>query len=229
MKKIYFVRHAESEGNVGPLRQGPSTPLSKRGIKQAEFVAKRFETILIDRILTSPQKRAEHTADEINKVLKKPIEYTDLLFERRRPSVQIGMPKDDPLMLKLDDELNVNFHNAEWRHSDEETFEDLKSRVLTLFAYVETFPEDNILLVSHGIFLRMFTAVVIMGAELTSHQFWNFLLALEPDNAGITVFEQTKYGDYEPRFRLVTWNDHAHLGEVKDEVQRITPVGSVVK
>ena len=40
MKKIYFVRHGESEGNVGLYVQTPEEPLTKEGIKQAEILSK---------------------------------------------------------------------------------------------------------------------------------------------------------------------------------------------
>lgn len=211
MKTIYFVRHAESEGNIGAVRQGPQTPLSEDGNKQAEIVAKRFSTIHIDKFLSSPQKRAKHTAETINKVLNKEIEFTDLLIERKRPSIVIGMDKKSPLVLEVEEKINKNMHVLDYRYSDEENFSDLKNRAIELFNYINNLTEENILIVTHGIFLRMILAYVILGKNLTSHEYWNFFVTLEVSNVGISVFKQEKFGDEDPYWKLITWNDKSHL------------------
>lgn len=153
MKKLYFVRHAESEGNVGILRQGHSTPLTERGNEQAFLVAERFKNIEIDRIISSPQIRAKSTAEAIQKVTNKPLDFSDLLIERKRPSIFEGKPKDIPEAVTADKEMKERFHETDWRYSDEENFSDLKKRALKFLEYVDTLPEENILLVTHGVFL----------------------------------------------------------------------------
>jgi len=213
MKKIYLVRHGESEGNVGPLRQGSLTLLSEVGEKQAESVTKRFENISIDKIISSPQTRARHTAEAINRVLNNPIEFSDLLIERKRPSSLIGKSKKDPTVLGIDKQINNHFHEIEWRHSDEENFQDLKNRAIRLFEHIETLEEQNILLVTHGVFMRMIASYIILGKKLTSHQYWDFFVVLEVSNTGITILEQSQFEQEEPRWHIITWNDHAHLGE----------------
>lgn len=40
--KIFFVRHAESALNSSGVHQFSQTPLSEKGLKQAEVVAKRL-------------------------------------------------------------------------------------------------------------------------------------------------------------------------------------------
>lgn len=212
MKKIYCVRHAESEGNVGPIRHDGSSPLSDTGKKQAKIVAKRFKDIVIDKIFASPYERTRHTAEEINAILKKPLEYSESLVEISRPSFMIGKEKDSPEVLKVFDEIEKNFHNLSWKHSDEETFIELKARGLSVLKFLEKQSEKNILLVSHGVFLRMLIACVIFGETLTSEEYWNMFIKTTMDNTGITVFEQTQYRENEkPYWRLITWNDHSHL------------------
>lgn len=212
MKKIYCVRHAESEGNIGPLRHDGSSPLSDTGKKQAKIVANRFKDISIDKIFASPYERTKHTAEEINAILKKPLEYNESLVEISRPSFMIGKEKDSPEVLKAFDEMEKNFHNLAWKHSDEETFVELKARGISVLRFLEKQPEENILLVSHGVFLRMLVACVIFGGSLTSEEYWNMFIKTSMDNTGVTVFEQTKYKENEkPYWKLITWNDHSHL------------------
>ncbi len=63
MTKIYFVRHCEAIGNVKHIFQGVSDfDISEMGIKQLEFLKKKFENIELDKIYSSPLKRAYKTA-----------------------------------------------------------------------------------------------------------------------------------------------------------------------
>lgn len=212
MKTIYCVRHAESEGNISVIRHDATSPLSETGKKQAKLIAKRFENISIDKIFASPYERTKHTAQEINKVLKKPIEFYDSIVEISRPSFMVGKEKDSKEVLEVMDQIRDNFNNPEWRHSDEETFQDLKSRGLKVLKFLEVQPEEKILLVSHGVFLRVIIGCVIFGDSLTSQEFWKLFVGTTIQNTGVTVFEQTKWNPTDkPYWRLITWNDHAHL------------------
>ena len=69
--KVYFVRHGQTHGNTSEVHQDHSDKLNERGQKQAETVAKRFESIKIDSILSSDFIRAKVTAEEISKVTNK--------------------------------------------------------------------------------------------------------------------------------------------------------------
>lgn len=212
MKKLYLVRHGESEGNAGILRQGPTSPLSKNGEKQIESVAERFKRISIDKIIASPHVRAKRTAEAINKILNGSIEFSDLLIERKTPSSLFGKHKDDPICLEADEQTYSHFHDIEWRHSDEENFADLKKRVIKLFEYLDKLEEKNILLVTHGVFMKMIAAYTIIGSDLTSQEYWNFYIKLDTSNTGITVLKQAQYKNEKIRWNILTWNDHAHLG-----------------
>ena len=47
MKRIYFVRHGETNGNVGGYWQGPQEPLNVRGLQQADVVAERAKGLYL--------------------------------------------------------------------------------------------------------------------------------------------------------------------------------------
>jgi broad specificity phosphatase PhoE len=212
MKKLYLVRHGESEGNAGLFKQDSTSPLSKNGEKQIESVTERFKNILIDKIIASPQVRAKQTAEAIYKILNKSIEFSDLLIERKIPSLLIGKLRNDPVCEETDEQIYSHFHDIEWKHSDEENFSDLKKRAIKLFKYIDTLKEENILLVTHGVFMKMVVAYALLGEDLTSQEFWNFFIKLEISNTGITVLKQTQYKKEKIRWNILTWNDHAHLG-----------------
>ncbi|CAN5746887.1 histidine phosphatase family protein [soil metagenome] len=212
MKKLYLVRHAESEGNVGTHQQGPSTPLSEQGNQQTALIAARFKAITVDRIISSPQTRAKTTAEAIASIVGMEIEYSDLLIERKKPTAVIGMDRNSAEFNEIENLVYDNFHTLDWKHSDEENFLDLKARAAKLFSYVESLEEERLLLVSHGFFMAMLTAYAIFGKDLTSQEFWAIVIGIEHSNTGITVIKQAKFKEEPVRWKLLTWNDHAHLG-----------------
>ncbi|MEK7604298.1 MAG: histidine phosphatase family protein [Patescibacteria group bacterium] len=210
MKTIYFIRHGESEGNTGPTRQGKMTSLSDRGRAQAATMAKRCATLPIDLLVASSMTRAQETATIIAaKIGKEPLS-SELFGERRRPSAQIGQPKHSPEALAIDKEIIRNFGVPGWRHSDEENFEDLRTRAQEALEFLAQRPEENIAVITHGFFMRIIMAVVVLGDELTGAECDAFTRAFHMENTGLTVL---KYGsEKEPGWWVWTWNDHAHLG-----------------
>src|SRR5262245_40422181 len=52
MKTVYFVRHGSTEGNEQRAYQHLQTPLSELGRRQVEVVARRFERIPVDIVIT---------------------------------------------------------------------------------------------------------------------------------------------------------------------------------
>lgn len=211
MKKVYFVRHGESEGNIGPIRQTGESPLTERGRAQAEFVATRCAKLPIDIIVSSTMTRARQTAEIIHAHINVPRDESDLFVERRRTSVELGRPKDDPAGLEAARLVRENFHVSGYRHSDEENFDDLKSRAGAALDYLRERPEQNILVVTHGYFMRALMARVVMGEELTSFEGAKFIRTFHMENTGITVLVyDEKHLDSPWWFWM--WNDHAHLG-----------------
>lgn len=214
MKKIYFVRHGESEGNAGLIRLGHMGGLTKEGEKQSKIVAGRFKKISIDALVSSNWDRAKETTEIINKVLNKKIEFSDLFLERKRASFELGKAKDDPAVIEMNNLIRKNHGVSGWRYADEENFEDLKNRGLKALNFLENKKEENILVVTHGIFLRMLLACVVIGKEMTAKDYWRFAITFDTNNTGITVFE---YGPVmqskkENKWTVLVWNDYAHLG-----------------
>jgi probable phosphoglycerate mutase len=102
MRLIYLVRHGETALNAARVLQHPATPLSERGIAQAECVAKRLASEGITRILVSDYRRAEMTAEAIARATGAPLERDPDLAERNfgalrgRPYAELGL---DPFAL----------------------------------------------------------------------------------------------------------------------------------
>lgn len=213
MKNIYFIRHGESEGNTGPVRQDGFIHLSDRGREQAAFMAERCSNLPIEILVASTMTRAQQTASIIGEKIEKEVVSSALFTERRRPSAQTGKSKDHPDALVIDKEIWSNFGIPGYRHSDEENFEDLRDRARQALEFLASRPEKHIAVVTHGFFMRILIAYVVFRERLTGKECELFMRTFHMENTGLTIIEHTG-PDKEPPWRVWTWNDHAHLGEV---------------
>jgi len=95
--RIYLIRHGETELNAARILQPPATPLSERGLAQAERLAARLAGAGLARILVSDLRRAEMTAEAIGRRSGAPIARDPELAERNfgalrgRPYVELGL------------------------------------------------------------------------------------------------------------------------------------------
>lgn len=214
MKTVYLVRHGESEANVGNMYLGGETPLTAAGHNQAEFIAERASKLPIEVVIASTLLRAKQTAQHIVDKIGVPMETSDLFVERRSPSEYVGRPYSDPKTAEIDKVLDANFGKPGWRYSDEENFDDMKIRAQKAMALLEARPEKEILVVTHGLFLRMLVGTLVFGGEFTSREGLRLFKAFKTKNTGLTVFEldleDERFGG---QWRMLTWNDHAHLAD----------------
>lgn len=88
--KVKFVRHGETDLN-NPVRrmQGISNyDLNMNGIRQAEATRDKLANEEFDIIISSPLKRARHTAEIINEVKNIPLIFDDRLIERNYGKIE---------------------------------------------------------------------------------------------------------------------------------------------
>jgi probable phosphoglycerate mutase len=211
--KVYFVRHGESEGNVGSIRQGPHSPLTKHGRKQANFIADRVARLEVDTLVSSTMKRAVETAEIIGQRIEKPFETSELFIERRRPKEQIGNAKNSPLALEAETAIIQNFTVPGFRYSDEENFDDLKKRAEAALEFLVQKSTNRVVVVTHGFFLRVLAAYAVFGKSLTAPVCDRFIQKFHTENTGITVFGFDQNRTQSPWW-LWVWNDHSHLSEL---------------
>jgi broad specificity phosphatase PhoE len=222
---FYFVRHGESLLNAKGIRQGPDGSLSERGMAQAEWAGRMLAEEKITIILASPYQRTRETADGVNKSLKVPIEYSDLLIERRNPSEIVGKNKNDPEVVKIVNMIDNSYHDDNYRYSDEENFADMKARAKKCLAYLESRKEKNICVVTHSIYLKLFMGYMLKGDALTAQEYAKLSFFNSSNNAGITVARYYS-GWFAPKkgaqWQLVAWDIH-------EDQDKKAPVGDVIQ
>ena len=147
--RLYLVRHGETIENLKGICQGQlEGTLTDKGIEQAINVADFLKSERIDFIYSSDLKRAVNTAMETAKHFPNTPFYQDKrLRERYFGSYQgIQFPENRrDLVLPLDAE------------TDKQLIERVKSFYDEI---VKSHLNSNLLIVSHGVTLRTFIAVV---------------------------------------------------------------------
>jgi len=174
-------------------------------------IADRCARLDFEVIIASPLQRTKDTAEAIVQRTPKPLEYSELFVEQRRPSEQMGLGKDDPESRRLDELVFQTVHEPDWRYSDEETFSEMTQRAVAALSLLEKRSETNILIVTHGTFSRALLAEVILGPSFSKKEFLELWYGTYMANTGISAFRRESISGNE-RWRLLTWNDHAHLG-----------------
>lgn len=143
MKRLYFVRHGLSEMNVQGLFAGSiDTPLTDEGRRQASIAGKLAQDLQIDLIVSSPLSRAHETALIIAKEIGYPpekIHVNSLFTERNFGELEGKAWQPD---LNLDGVADI------------EALDTVLNRAEQAVAFLESRPEQTILVVSHGAFGR---------------------------------------------------------------------------
>lgn len=98
-----LVRHAETTWNLESRYQGQlDSPLTERGLRQAEALAGRLRQIDFDHLYASDLGRAVHTAEKISAASGHPVRFDPRLRERhfgifhglQKPDIPANYPKE---------------------------------------------------------------------------------------------------------------------------------------
>jgi broad specificity phosphatase PhoE len=212
-KIVYFVRHAQSEHNIAPVFQSPDSPLSPEGMRQAERIADRVSRLAFEVLIASPFRRARETAEAIARIAGREPELSPLFVERLKPSRINGKPFADEEARAIWREWHKSLYSPGMRVEDGENLDDIVARVDKALAFLSARSERSLVVVTHGYFLRAMLARVLLGDLFTGENFRHFQRSAATENTGLTVLRHRGALDEPPRWRLWTYNDHAHLAE----------------
>lgn len=188
-RRFYLVRHGQTLLNAKHIRQGEDGELSDKGRAQAAKVGEALKRFPIKRILTSTYPRAQETAAIINSYFNVPVIPSRLLAERRNPSEIIGKNTDDPEVVRIVDEMDLAYHDDDYRFSDEENFADMKARGRKCLSLLARQGALETVVVTHHAFLKMLIAYMLYREKLHAGDFIKLSFFNVSDNAGITVCE----------------------------------------
>jgi broad specificity phosphatase PhoE len=187
--------------------QDMEDPLTEKGIQQGERLAARFADIPFTTLVSSDMHRARTTAEIIAKTTRHEVLTSDLFREFQYPTSLVGLPFGDPKVEIYRLAHEENFNDLDWKFEDEQTLRELRARAKAALEFAKAQPKD-VVVVSHGRFLRHMILMHLFDGGITGEQEQKANRLFLSSNTGITVLEQ----DSSSNWRLLSWNDHAHLG-----------------
>ncbi len=206
---IFLIRHGQTHLNKSNTHQYPTTPLSDVGLIEARSLAQRLREAKVDLIYSSPFMRAKQTAEVIAEMSGKSITFLDELREIKRPSVIEGKSHEEMYVKEVNQKIHDNFSKKNWHHSDEENFWDVRYRVEKLMDTLQNEVSENVLVVSHGVVIKMFLSLCIFKEKLSPESFLAFYKNVYISNTGISHCSFS----HKTGWKVVRVNDAAHLSE----------------
>ncbi|HHW30513.1 MAG TPA: histidine phosphatase family protein [Clostridiaceae bacterium] len=201
--RLYFVRHAEAEGNVKRIFHGwTDAKLTEKGRIQAQKLAARMKDMDIDVIYSSSLERAKETAAYIAAAKNLPVISNDNLREINGGSWENQKWEDLPLKWPYEYhtwENRPHIHNM----PDGESMEDFQERLISEIKYIiDNNMGKNVCIVTHG------TAIKALICYFTGCSLEEMLNINWVDNTSIT---EIHYED--GTFKVVDEGDSSHLGD----------------
>lgn len=193
---LLLVRHGETPSNAARVVQTPDTPLSERGLRQAELLAGRMRGERLTAILCSTLRRAIMTAELVSAASGVPIVLRADLQERNYGDVR-GLSYD---------EVGADILDPDYEPPAGETWREFHQRVEGVWRHLQKLVQDmpphrqgNIAVVSHGLVLhslasRFLDMSPVVGTPVRFH------------NASVTVVEA------QPPWRVTVLDCTRHLG-----------------
>jgi len=184
---LFVVRHGETKANEDGIEAGPlDYPLTKKGVKDAAFIAKALSKVKIDAVYSSPIFRAVETA----KILAKPhglkVKTLEELVEAKLKAKFVGKKGRHHILTTPD--------------AFSETNKDLLERTAKAIQTIKKEANGNVLVVSHG---DVVTAMLegVLERKVGDERYY----VLHPDPAALCIIE-TKHRPF-----LVLYNYHRKL------------------
>ena len=158
---LYLLRHGQTDWNASGRVQGwKDTPLNAQGLAQARAAAEKLQKENIKNIYASDLKRSKKTADIVSAALDLPVHYTKRLREMNFGKAE-GVKKTDlgakfPYIYQAFNDIK-NPERYEIGYPNGETIGDVQQRFMKFLGKLMEDKQDNVLLVTHGMLVRIFT------------------------------------------------------------------------
>lgn len=174
--KLYVARHGETEWNRQNKVCGRTdSPLTEKGLRQAQLLADRLDDCPIDVIIASPLSRAQNTARVVAE--RKHLQViTDARLIEQDYGVYEGVQRDDR------DFLN-NKRMFAYRYPGGESMMDIARRTYDLI--IETcklYTDSSVLFVCHNGICRVICSYF---NDMTNEEYFEF----SQDNCGYNIYE----------------------------------------
>lgn len=184
--KLYLVRHGETLSKSQKLNRY-NTGLSEKGKEQSKKVGIFFKNKNFDVVYCSELERAIQTLEQIRPFIKD----TKIVFTKELNEINKGIHNTRE---EYEESLKKSgLKDHQFRPDKGENYFDVEKRAKKFLKFLkEKHPDDTILIIGHGIFLRLFILQLFNKPmeEMTK-------ITLE--NCSISYFEEYKKGFIEQK------------------------------
>jgi len=202
---LYLIRHGESTYNaIGRIQGRSDCPLSERGRRQGEAMARRLAEQPIDAVYATPLRRARQTAEPLAAALGLPIRYDPRLVEvdagqfEEQLRVDVMRRFPDAIPRWRSGAMDFAFPGGESRQA-------LIDRGREALLAVARAGHEHAAVVSHGgLLLAGMKSILGIASESPP---------LDMDNASVTRL----FVDGDDRAELIEFNNVDHLADVPRE------------
>ena len=169
--RLWLVRHGETEANVAGLYSGHApTPLTERGIAQAQTLGTLLRNVPVDNVLCSELERARHTTQLILGDREIPVRNMPELNEMFFGDWEMRHHRD----LAREDAENYAVWCNDWQNAtptNGEGFQAFSQRVERFIAQLADYKTcQNLLVVSHqGVLSVLIARLLSMPAAAMWH------------------------------------------------------------
>lgn len=193
MTTIAFIRHGTTDWNLERRAQGKTDiPLNEDGMLQVKALARRFDGEQWDAIYSSDLQRARKTAEAVGEVLNLPVNEDPRIQEVGFGLIE-GTIESERVAQWGSDWKSLNLEGE----SDESIAERVESFLDDL---IETYPDGNVIVVSHGALLNDLFKILLKG-EYERNRL---------HNTSVTIFEHKK------EWELQLFNCCTHLSKQEE-------------
>ncbi len=181
MTEIILARHGETEWNVEEVFRGRiDVELNETGLKQAELLGEYLSKLKIEKVYSSPLKRALRTAQGIADYQRLKVEVTPALIDfdfGKWQGLTVG-------------EVKAKYESLyrEWLENPQqvkipggENLDGVRRRATSLVGSVLDKYDGTVVLVSHRVVNKVLICALL---GLDNSHFWN----IKQDTSGITTF-----------------------------------------
>lgn len=196
----YIIRHGQTEWNILGKTQGHgNSPLTEKGIAQAEELAVGMEKYPIDMIFSSDLGRAVQTAEIVGKKFGIEVQKTEALRE-------MGFGEWEGKLIPEITEKYADIYIM-WRNEPHlakipggETLDTIKERLEKFIDELNNkYNNKNILLVSHSVTVRVFLLLMLDSGMKNIYR-------IKQDNTALNIVEWRDYGPV-----VTKMNDTSHI------------------
>jgi broad specificity phosphatase PhoE len=158
VSRLFLVRHGETVGNASRVVQLPDSPLSPRGVAQADRLARRLAREDIVRIVSSDFARAVETAEHLQRATGARLSFEPVLRERNFGDLR-GVPYA---------EIGVDIFAPDYAPPNGETWPVFHARVDRAWTRVQEIlasAAGDVAVVTHGLVCRSLAARHLVLAD----------------------------------------------------------------